>query len=169
MTEEQEGYSITQGPDGRIVDATLSSERAREIGSIAKGAGQRQKEADELAKIVLATLPDLEDPGRQRVRDTLLRHYCAHAVSQRGQTALTAIEGIARMIGEAFAAKPVTAPPRPGELCSLCRRPDPADNLPITQEGRAFLEDLLLRSAPLLLNQKETHVKNAVGIQSVRR
>jgi len=146
MTEDQEGYSITQGPDGRIVDATLSPERAAQIGSLAKGGKQRQREADELAKIVLATLPDLEDAARQKVRDVLLQHYCRHAVSQKGQTALVAIEGIARLIGEAFASKPVGVMAAPGanDVCPLCKR-IAIETLSLTPAAQKVLQDVLER------------------------
>jgi len=152
MSEDQQGFHVEQDELGRFTEGTtLSSERAREIRS-GPHRKRGEKEADELAKIVLATLPDLDDPKRQRVRDELLRHYCRHATSNKGASALTAIEGIARLIGEAFASKPGPSmlAPGPDDACPLCQRVD-ARTLSLTAEARAYLRRLVRENAAMLL------------------
>jgi len=147
------GQTIERGPDGKIVHSTLSPERAKEIGQLGgAAAGKRDRqEADALAAQVLEILPALEDPAKGAVRETLLRHYCRFAVSEKGASGLTAIEGISRLVGEAFASAPKTVMPKPGEVCGVCGRPDPTAPLLVNGAGLTWLRKLLVDAAPQIV------------------
>jgi hypothetical protein len=151
--EENEGHGITHGADGKIVSAHLSSERARELGKLGGAAAGRRNaaEAEALADSILAAIEMPDDPQAKAEAQERLIRAASKIASKGGAQAMAALSALASQISQAFASAPKAVMPKPGEVCGICGRPDPAAPLRVDGSAMVWLRKLLVEAAPQII------------------
>jgi hypothetical protein len=142
VEELAEGHVIVRGEDGQIVKSRLSSERASAMGKLAhlrpNARGVSDGRAREVAAAILAAMMPLADENANAARRVLIEESARLATETKGQGAISAIQSLAKQIGESFSA---LAAPLPGMKCRTCGN----------VAGQAVPSDIKISPAPFLV------------------